>query len=169
PCPCGDYHPTDRDNLCSCSEVKRREYRKKISGPIADRIDITRHVDPVRPHEMHDPTSRPESSEEIRKRVMAARDRQTERYAGTLWRLNADVPGPVLRTSWPLTGDADRQLVERVYAGALTRRGATRVHRLAWTVADLSGAAAPGVRELEVALSLRLGDPLRLDVLDVAR
>ena len=168
PCPCGDYHPTDRDNRCSCTEVRRREYRKKISGPIADRIDITRHVEPVRPHEMHDPTVRPETSGEIRRRVTSARQAQSERYAGTSWRLNADVPGPVLRRTWPLSEEAERHLTERVYAGQLTRRGATRVHRLAWTVADLSGVEAPGSRELEIALCLRLGEPLPLHALKVA-
>jgi len=169
PCPCGDYHPTNRDNRCTCTEVRRREYRKKISGPIADRIDITRHVEPVRRHEMLDPTSRPESSEEVRKRVTSARRAQAERYAGTQWRLNADVPGPALRGQWPLSDEADRELTDRVYSGQLTRRGATRVHRLAWTVADLAGAAAPGSRELEIALCLRLGEPLSLAAMDVAQ
>lgn len=169
PCPCGDYHPTNRDNRCTCTEVRRREYRKKISGPIADRIDITRHIEPVRPHEIHDPLARPEASESIRRRVVAARSRQAERYAGTPWRLNADVAGPALRERWPLTEEADQRLTERVYAGDLTRRGATRVHRLAWTVADLGEVAQPGSRELDVALRLRTGEPLTLESLEVAR
>jgi magnesium chelatase family protein len=169
PCPCGDYHPTNRDNRCTCAEVKRREYRKKISGPIADRIDITRHIEPVRAHEVHDPLARPEPSEPIRRRVGLARARQAQRYAGTPWRLNADVSGPALRDRWPLTDEADQVLTERVYAGALTRRGATRVHRLAWTVADLSEVTQPGRRELDVALRLRTGEPLSLQTLDVVR
>jgi magnesium chelatase family protein len=169
PCPCGDYHPTNRDHRCSCTEVSRREYRKKISGPIADRIDITRHIEPVRPHEMRDPLARPEPSEEIRRRVTLARAKQGDRYAATSWRLNADVPGPALRECWPLTEEADRQLTERVYSGQLTRRGATRVHRLAWTVSDLAGVAKPGLRELDVALRLRTGEPLPLRALETAR
>ncbi len=48
PCPCGEYHPFARDNGCACGEVRRREYRRKLSGPIADRIDITRFVEPVK-------------------------------------------------------------------------------------------------------------------------
>ena len=47
PCRCGEYHPYVRDHDCTCGEVKRREYRRKISGPIADRVDITRFVEPV--------------------------------------------------------------------------------------------------------------------------
>ncbi len=169
PCPCGDYHPHNRDNRCTCTEVKRRDYRAKLSGPIIDRIDITRHVEPVRPHEAFDPLAHPESTAVVRTRVSAARARQAARYTGTPWRLNADVPGPVLRETWPLTGQAVRMLDERVYAGTLTRRGATRVHRLAWTVADLHGVEQPGVAELDVSLRLRTGDPLGLDTLDRKR
>jgi magnesium chelatase family protein len=160
PCPCGDYHPTDRDNRCVCTEVRRREYRKKLSGPITDRLDITRHVEPVPPHEARDPLARPEPTAAIRARVEAARRRQAARYDATAWRLNADVPGPTLRRRWPLTEAAARSLEDRVYAGGLTRRGATRVHRLAWTVADLWHADRPGVDELEVAVRLRTGAPL---------
>lgn len=169
PCPCGDYHPANRDNRCSCTEVRRRDYRKKISGPIADRIDITRHIEPVRAHEMRDPLARPEPSEVVRRRVEAARRRQADRYASTPWRLNADVSGPALRENWPMTDEADRCLADRVYDGELTRRGATRVHRLAWTVTDLFGTARPGPVELDVALRLRTGRPLSLEVLETAR
>ncbi|HSR25622.1 MAG TPA: YifB family Mg chelatase-like AAA ATPase, partial [Candidatus Eisenbacteria bacterium] len=90
PCPCGDYHPSNRDNQCTCPEVKRRDYRRKLSGPITDRIDITRHIEPVRAYEVNDPLARPEPSAPIRARVTAARLRQAERYAGTPWRVNAD-------------------------------------------------------------------------------
>jgi magnesium chelatase family protein len=160
PCPCGDFHPTNRDNRCTCTEVRRREYRRKLGGPITDRIDITRHIEPVAPHEARDPLARPEPTAAIRARVGAARERQSLRYAGTPWRVNADVPGPVLRARWPLTDDAARTLEDRVYAGGLTHRGATRVHRLAWTVADLRRVDRPGPDELDVALRLRNGDPL---------
>ena len=77
--------------------------------------------------------------------------------------------GPALREHWPLTESADRHLTERVYSGELTRRGATRVHRLAWTVADLTGADRPGDGELDVALRLRTGLPLALDTVTGAR
>jgi len=165
PCPCGDYHPTNRDNRCSCTEIRRREYRKKLSGPIIDRLDIIRYVEPVAPHEARDPLARPEPSAPIRERVTSARQRQSERYAGTPWRLNADVPGPQLLQQFPLKDEASRRLEERVYARALTGRGGTRVHRLAWTVADLRGADRPGLEELDVALRLRIGDPLLLSSL----
>jgi magnesium chelatase family protein len=160
PCPCGDFHPTNRDNRCTCTEVRRRDYRRRLSGPIMDRIDITRHIEPVPAHEARDPLAGPEPTAPIRARVTSARERQSARYAGTPWRLNADVPGPVLLHRWPLPAEVARSLEDQLYAGTLTHRGATRVHRLAWTVADLRGLARPGADELDVALRLRTGDPL---------
>jgi magnesium chelatase family protein len=163
PCPCGDFHESALRDRCSCSEVARRQYRRKLTGPVVDRIDITRHVEPVAPHELHDPLAQPESSAIVRSRVDAARRRQQERYDGTAWRLNSDVPGPALRSTWPMTEQAMAVLDARVLQGHVTRRGATRVHRLAWTVADLAGVSSPGVPEVETALRLRTGEPLLLD------
>jgi magnesium chelatase family protein len=165
PCRCGEYHPWSRDHHCVCSEVKRREYRRKISGPVADRVDITRFVDPISQQQQQAetlPFERPEPSAAIRLRVAAARARQRERYADQPWRLNAQAPGPMLRESWPLIEGAELRLETEVYAGRLTRRGAVRVHRVAWSVADLAGVDRPGVDELDVALRLRSATPLLL-------
>jgi magnesium chelatase family protein len=169
PCRCGEYHPYSRDHHCICSEIKRREYRRKISGPIADRVDITRFVEPVtRNHGAAPlPFERPETSAQIAERVGLARDRQRQRYAGHPWRLNAQAPGPVLREKWPLADDAGVRLETEVYAGRLTRRGAVRVHRVAWSVADLAGLDRPGTAELDVALRLRSASPLLLRSLPV--
>ncbi|HET7387243.1 MAG TPA: YifB family Mg chelatase-like AAA ATPase [Nocardioidaceae bacterium] len=166
PCPCGDYHPTDRDNRCTCTEIARREYRKKLSGPVVDRIDIVRHVEPVAPHAFRDPLSCPEPTRAVRSRVTEARERAAARLADTPWRVNADVPGAALRERWPLSAAAADLVEDRVYAGALTRRGATRVHRLAWTVADLAGRDQPGLDDTDTALRLRTGAPLALSALE---
>ena len=168
PCPCGDYHPSNRDNHCTCTELRRREYRKKLGGPVVDRIDIVRHVEPVPPHEARDPLARPEPTAVVRDRVATARGRQAARYTGTAWRLNADVPGPKLSSEFPLTEAGTRMLEDKVYARLLTGRGGTRVHRLAWTVADLRGVDQPGVDEVDVALRLRRGDPLLVASLRLA-
>jgi magnesium chelatase family protein len=168
PCPCGEFHPYSKDHRCTCSEVKRRDYRRKLSGPIADRIDIARFVEPVKDHERHDSLARPESSATVLARVATARRRQRLRYADTPWRLNAHVPGPLLRDSWPLDPAAAQRLDTEVYSGALTRRGATRVHRVSWSVADLRGLDRPGLPELEVALRLRTASPLDLAMINGA-
>lgn len=165
PCPCGDYSPSVLDSRCVCPEVKRRDYRRKLTGPVMDRIDITRHVEPLRAHETGDPLSAPESSAAIRERVAQARNKQAQRYRGQGWRLNSHAPGHQLGRRWPLTPDAADALADETFAGRLTRRGAARVHRVAWTVADLVGTDQPGLRELDVALRLRNGTPLELDTL----
>jgi magnesium chelatase family protein len=154
-------------NQCECLEIRRRDYRRKLTGPIIDRIDITRHVEPLRRKDNRDPVSPdPESSAVVRARVEAARERQRVRFRADPWRTNAQAPGPVLSERWPLSDPAARRLDAELYAGRLTRRGATRVHRLAWTVADLRGRATPGIEELDVALRLRTGEPLLLSALE---
>ena len=71
-------------------------------------------------------------------------------------------PGPMLRERWPLADQAMMRLDTEVHAGRLTRRGAVRVHRVAWSVADLAGVDRPGAAELDVALRLRSATPLLL-------
>ena len=165
PCPCGEYDDRPGQNRCQCRPQDLRSYRAKITGPVADRIDITRHVAPVQPHE-HDRFAPVETSAVVRARVAGARERQRRRYQGCSWRLNGEVPGARLGERWPLTDDARARLDDLLYAGALTSRGAVRVHRLAWTVADVNavrsgadptGERVPGLTELEVAMALRAG------------
>ncbi|RYP84591.1 ATP-binding protein [Nocardioides guangzhouensis] len=166
PCPCGGYSSVLLDNTCVCKEVSRRDYQLRLSGPITDRLDITRHVRPVGQVEASDPFDRRESSADVRRRVTLARERQADRYAGLPWRLNAHVPTAVLREEWPLSPEADQLLDAEMYSGRLSRRGATRVHRVAWSVADLRGLVEPGADELAIALRLRRGDPLDLSVVE---
>ena len=166
PCPCGRFTADPASDGCRCLEVQRRAYRRKLDGPVMDRIDITRRVRPVPEHEANDPLRSPEPSSVVLARVTAARGVQQWRYAGLPWRLNSQTPGPLLREEWPLAAPAVALLDAELYAGRLTRRGATRVHRLAWTVADLRGVEQPGADELRVALRLRSGEPLELAALE---
>ncbi len=165
PCPCGEWRAHAGANKCQCRETVRRDYQRKISGPITDRVDITRHVEPLAPQAEHDQFEINESSEMIRGRIDLARRLQAIRYADRSWRLNAHAPGQVLRELWPLSPDGQRVVDDAVFKGRLTRRGAVRVHRVAWTVADLASVRAgvnlaPGADEVDVALRLRLGTPL---------
>lgn len=161
PCPCGEFSAVAAVNRCQCREVTRRDYRARVTGPVSDRIDITRHVQPVGSHERGDPLAVHESSAVVRERVAGARARQRARYAGETWRLNGHVPGARLRDRWPLSEGAALGLEAAVRRGRLTSRGAVRVHRLAWTVHDLTGADGPPDQDdLVVALALRSGEPL---------
>jgi len=160
PCPCGDYQAEASGNRCTCRETQRQDYRRRVRGPITDRIDITRHLEPLKPHDERDRWARPESSAEVRERVALARARQADRYGGRSWRLNGQAPGPALAQEWPLSPEAQAAVDQRMYDGTLSRRGATRVHRIAWTVADLRGAPEPSVADTRTALRLRTGEPL---------
>lgn len=165
PCPCGKYTADVGTSRCECGEVLRREYRRKLEGPVLDRIDIVRTVEPPRLHDLNDPLAKPEPSSAVRARVEAARLRQAARYADEAWRLNSHVPDAQLRSRWPLPDEGAALLEREVFAGRLSRRGATRVHRVAWSVADLAGRDQPGAAEVRLALRLRLGEPLELSAL----
>lgn len=162
PCPCGGYHRDQRASTCTCSIPDRRHYSRKLNGPVIDRIDVWRQVEPAPAHAEHDPVGRREDSATVRARVADARGRQRERYAGCGWRLNATVPGAALQERWPLTTESGAPLQAALGARSLSRRGAVRVHRLAWTVADLAGHQAPTVDDVRTALHLRLGESLSL-------
>lgn len=166
PCPCGNWTANARTNRCTCPETVRRRYQSRLSGPIADRIDVLRHVRPASPAS-HDPFRPVEASRDVRERVAAARARQARRFADHGWRLNAQIPSPRLKDTWPVAPPAKQLVDNETYAGRLSARGAVRVQRLAWTVADLSSVrrgseVEPGIDEVEVALRLRTGRPLDL-------
>ena len=86
---------TPRLNRCQCREVQRRDYRRQVTGPVADRIDIMRHLAPLRPARRARPVRRAASPPpRCGRGSSAARQRQAERYAGRSWRLNGQAPGP---------------------------------------------------------------------------
>ncbi|MBO0843017.1 MAG: ATP-binding protein, partial [Nocardioides sp.] len=161
PCPCGNLDDDASKDRCTCRSNERRDYGRRVSGPVTDRIDIIRNLRPMA-EQNHDPWGS-ETSEAIRERVAMARRRQRERYAGHAWRLNAQASGVALRDHWPLPAQAEAMVDQRVFGGSLTRRGAVRVHRLAWTIADLAGVSWPGVRETDIALRLRAGERLPVE------
>ena len=165
PCPCGEYSSLPSEDRCRCRAQQRRDYRAKVTGPVADRVDIVRNLVPLKAADRGDPFAVPESSAAIRARVTEARERQAKRFEGESWLLNGHAPGPALRERWPLDAASQGTIDDHVYAGRLSRRGATRVHRLAWTIADLRRRERPGPTEVDVALRLRFGHPLLLETL----
>ncbi len=160
PCPCGGYQGGLGQNDCTCPEVTRRHYQRKVTGPVHDRIDIVRHVLPPTGGDSGGAVFPRERSAEVRERVALARQRQHARFAGRGWRLNSQVPSAPLRAEWPLPEAAQRRLDDDLYRGRLSRRGAVRAHRLAWTVADVRGAGSPDEEDVDTALRLRSGAPL---------
>nr|CAA9361607.1 MAG: MG(2+) CHELATASE FAMILY PROTEIN / ComM-related protein [uncultured Nocardioidaceae bacterium] len=158
PCPCGfDWGRRPR---CECPPAARLRYRSRISGPVRDRIDIYRSVNPPSRQHLRDDLAHVESTQVVAARVLAARERQRFRYRGTRWARNSDVPGSQLRRSWPVRNAAARTLDDRLADGRISARGADRVLRLSWTLADLGGRASPDDVDVEMAWALRTSDPL---------
>jgi magnesium chelatase family protein len=162
PCPCGNFSASTSTS-CTCTEPARNAYRRKLVGPIVDRIDIWRDIEPVSAEAAHDVFAPRVDSATVRARVERAREAQGHRYRGRSWLLNGAVPGPVLAREWPLVLEGQRLLDDRLRSGSLTRRGVARVQRLAWTVADLREVGRPGPDEVGVALRLRTAEPLSSD------
>ncbi|MCD6640574.1 MAG: YifB family Mg chelatase-like AAA ATPase [Nocardioides sp.] len=165
PCPCGNFFGTG--TACDCSALMRQQYTRKLSGPIVDRVDIWMEVRPEPARRF--PSASGEDSATVRERVSAARARQARRYAGCRWHLNSAAPGPVLAERWPLPREGQALIDSELAAGVLSRRGVTRVHRLAWSVADVLGLDVPGEREVQAALVLRSSDSSRSLATDLVR
>lgn len=152
PCPCGKG--VGKGLECTCSPVAQRRYFGRLSGPLLDRVDVQVEVRPVTRVERAG-AAQPESSATVARRVAAAREAAAARLVGTPWRTNAEVPGTWLRDRLgpdpALLADVDTALDR----GTLSLRGADRVLRLAWTVADLAGHAAPTRADVGAGLALR--------------
>jgi len=151
PCPCG--YAGVRDSACTCSAFTRRRYLSRISGPLLDRVDIQLTVPRVTAARLGGDGT---TTAEARARVEAARARAAERLRGTPWRLNSEVPGSWLRSAAgaPERG-ATNALDRALERGTITMRGYDRVIRVAWSLADLEGAARPDADHVGRALLLR--------------
>jgi magnesium chelatase family protein len=153
PCPCGYAGHGSRPCVCAASDVAR--YRARLSGPLADRIDmhVTLGAVDVRTLGI---AAAGESSAAVRKRVEAARAVQRRRYAA-LRRVgcNAHVPGRWLDARTPMAAGARELLSSAAERLALSARGYHRVLKVARTIADLDGADAIGENQIAEALRYR--------------
>jgi magnesium chelatase family protein len=98
-----------------------------------------------------------EPSAAVAQRVAAARERCAARLAGTPWRLNAEVPGSALRRDYPPKTGALTYLDRAMSLGQVSARGADKIVRVAWSLADLAGRDRPGPEQLNLAIGLWLG------------
>ncbi len=152
PCPCG-FAGVGNGERCSCGEPELRRHRRRLSGPLLDRMDLLVAV--MRPEE-HELRAPPETdSARARERIADARERQEARLADRGARCNGEMDGRLVRTHVRLD-DAAAQTLGRAYAlGALSARGRHRVVRVAQTIADLQRHDRVTEADLLTALSLR--------------
>ncbi|WP_114416747.1 YifB family Mg chelatase-like AAA ATPase [Marinospirillum perlucidum] len=147
PCPCG--HLGNPQQPCRCSEGQIQKYRGRLSGPLLDRIDMHLEVAAVPPDELWGPASG-ESTEMVRARVLAARERQIRRAgklnsAMTPADVEAELDSPELK----------QLLSQAMQKMQLSARAAHRVVKVALTLADLEGAPKLARSHLLEALGYR--------------
>ena len=150
PCPCGGG---TKARPCRCTSIQKRRYITRLSGPLLDRIDIT--IAMRAPTRAQLNASKRRTSEEVAERVLAARDRARTRLEGTGWTLNCQLPGPWLRQHSGIARTYIDRIDQGVDRGILSMRGADRVLRLMWTLADLDERSTPNDTDLAQALQLR--------------
>ncbi|MBQ4052137.1 MAG: YifB family Mg chelatase-like AAA ATPase [Clostridia bacterium] len=155
PCKCGYLgHPTRK---CTCSPGDIHRYRRRVSGPLLDRIDLHIEVPAVSYDELS--TKAPgEPSATIRQRVIAARKVQQERYRQDGIAKNADLTSPLVKKYCVLTSEAEAVLKANFDKMNLSARGYHRILKVARTIADLAGSSMIEFAHISEALRYRGSD-----------
>ena len=152
PCPCGYFG--DPVHACTCSPGLVTKYQKRISGPLLDRIDIHIHVPRVEYEKLSD-SRLGESSEVVRARVEAARQRQLVRFSNCDIRSNSDMRPSEVRQFCPLNDTGKALMKTAMNQLQLTARAYHRILKLARTIADLADSPEIMPNHLAEALQYR--------------
>lgn len=152
PCPCG-LRGT-RGSECRCDDGAVAKYVGKLSGPLLDRIDMQVEVARVPFDDMARP-SKGESSAAIRQRVVAARERQLQRLAGTAITCNAEIPAGAIRRYCGLDDRPMQLLAHAAARRQFSARALDRIVRVARTIADLAGASEIAAEHVAEAIMYR--------------
>jgi len=152
PCPCGWLGHDTRPCTCPPSAIAR--YRRRISGPLMDRIDLIVQVRALGP-EVLTAEGSGETTEKVREKVLAGRKLQAARARAGFPSLNVNLGPNEIRELCPM-GESHRKIMEGALKElGLTARGYHRVLRVARTIADLEGAEFPEPEHLAEALQYR--------------
>jgi magnesium chelatase family protein len=156
PCPCGFFGDTTRE--CHCSPPQIQRYVSKISGPLLDRIDIHIEVPAVKYKELRGEQV-VEDSTAVRERVVRARGRQLERFAGEK-RIyaNAQMPPKLIRKYCQISADGEKLLENAITRLGLSARAHDRILKVARTISDLDASANIEPRHLSEAIQYRTLD-----------
>lgn len=152
PCRCG-YYP-DR-NRCSCTPAMVEHYRKRISMPLLDRIDICVEAKEVAYQDLAGEQEENESSAVIRARVEGAYELQRERFKGTDIAYNSRIPASKI-SEYCALDERQKKYMEQVYRSlGLTARAYHKILKVARTIADLEQEDVIQMRHLEEAVCYR--------------
>lgn len=152
PCPCG--YCGDPRGKCHCTPLQIQRYRSKISGPLLDRIDIHVEAPAITLDEIGSST-KGESSEEIRKRVFAARKIQAMRFLGTGVRDNASMGAPQIKKYCALDDSERKMLAQAMEQLNLSARAWDRIVKVSRTIADLEASEKIQPHHLLEAINYR--------------
>jgi magnesium chelatase family protein len=153
PCPCGNAGEPTR--VCVCSEPEIIRYRSRLSGPLADRIDMHVTLGAVSAASLHQ-ASDGDASSTIRERVEVSRTVQRRRFANMPGvRCNAHASARWLLSHGRVERDARTMLVDAMETLKLSARGYHRVLRVARTIADLEGSGSVEMVHVAGALQYR--------------
>lgn len=136
PCPCGFWNDPTRE--CRCSPLQIQRYVGRISGPLLDRIDIHIDVPAVKFRELvGDTPPDAEDSNAIRNRVMNARQRQRQRFAGNGIFSNAAMSPRLIRQFCRIDSESETMLERAMARLGLSARAYDRILKVSRTIADL--------------------------------
>lgn len=153
PCPCGNA--TDPDRLCSCTPAQTERYKRKISGPIMDRIDLHVEVPRLEFEKIESASTPSESSRSIRERVEKARKRQAERFGDLPLVTNSEMGSRHLAQFCPLDAESKNLLRQAVDSYRLSVRAYHRLIKIARTIADIEGEEQIVPRHISEAIQYR--------------
>jgi magnesium chelatase family protein len=150
PCPCG--HAGDGDR-CECSEADMARHRRRLSGPLLDRIDLLVNL---QRDTSRDVDAKPLlSSSQAQQQVACARERQARRLSQEGVLVNAHMDARMLALHVRVDERSERMLSTARQAGLLSARGEHRVLRVARTIADLADSDCVRPADVGAALALR--------------
>jgi magnesium chelatase family protein len=153
PCPCGYYNHPQQE--CACSAGTVQKYLNKISGPLMDRIDLHVEVIPV-PFRELSAFSRPESSQDIRQRVIRARKIQETRFKTSSGiHCNAQIPSRKLNSICHIGEEGQVLLKNAMDRINLSARAYSRILKVSRTIADLDGSEQIQTEHLAEAIQYR--------------
>jgi magnesium chelatase family protein len=153
PCPCGNFGIEGK--ACTCSPQNILRYQRKISGPIADRIDMWIEVSKVDHEKIIRKRERKNTTGDIRDQVLKARNEQSKRFEKGETKLNSDMSARDIQNFFEIEEKAEKTLERAAKTLDLSDRSCHKVMKLARTIADLDGKKIVDEKSILEALQYR--------------